>query len=97
ELGRAVAVRLVERFGVRHLVLTSRRGADAPGTDELVARLEEAGAGSVRVVACDVADRDQVRELLEGAERPWTGVFHLAGVLDDGVVSGLDAERVARV
>ncbi|MGW9344651.1 SDR family NAD(P)-dependent oxidoreductase [Streptomyces albidoflavus] len=97
ELGRAVAVRLVERFGVRHLVLTSRRGADAPGTEELVARLEEAGAGSVRVVACDVADRDQVRELLEGAERPWTGVFHLAGVLDDGVVSGLDAERVARV
>ncbi|MGW4460556.1 type I polyketide synthase, partial [Streptomyces albidoflavus] len=97
ELGRAVAVRLVERFGVRHLVLTSRRGADAPGTEELVARLEEAGAGSVRVVACDVADRDQVRELLESAERPWTGVFHLAGVLDDGVVSGLDAERVARV
>ncbi|CAL9650217.1 3-ketoacyl-CoA thiolase (plasmid) [Streptomyces sp. enrichment culture] len=97
ELGRAVAVRLVERFGVRHLVLTSRRGADAPGTGELVARLEGAGARSVRVVACDVADRARVRALLESAERPWTGVFHLAGVLDDGVVSGLDAERVARV
>ncbi|MHC3456217.1 KR domain-containing protein, partial [Streptomyces prasinus] len=30
ELGRAVAMRLVERFGVHHLVLTSRRGTSAP-------------------------------------------------------------------
>ncbi|MGC3004589.1 KR domain-containing protein, partial [Streptomyces sp. G35A] len=97
ELGRAVAVWLVERFGVRHLVLASRRGAEAWGVQELVSRLEEAGARSVRVVACDVAEREQVRELLQSQERPWTGVFHLAGVLDDGVVSGLDAERVGRV
>ncbi|MGC5041656.1 KR domain-containing protein, partial [Streptomyces sp. DT73] len=43
ELGRAVALRLVERFGVRHLVLTSRRGLEAAGARELVARLERAG------------------------------------------------------
>ncbi|MCP3771696.1 KR domain-containing protein, partial [Streptomyces sp. MAR25Y5] len=88
---------LVERFGVHHLVLTSRRGTSAPGTQELMSRLTEAGARSVRVVACDVADREQVRELLRSGERPWTGVFHLAAVLDDGVVSALDAQRVGRV
>ncbi|MGW9499338.1 KR domain-containing protein, partial [Streptomyces prasinus] len=62
-----------------------------------MSRLTEAGAQSVRVVACDVADRKQVRELLQSGERPWTGVFHLAAVLDDGVVSALDAQRVGRV
>ena len=31
------------------------------------------------------------------AERPLTGVFHLAGVLDDGIVSALTGERLERV
>ncbi|MGW5619231.1 beta-ketoacyl synthase N-terminal-like domain-containing protein, partial [Streptomyces sp. NPDC003877] len=44
-----------------------------------------------------VSERAQVRQVLESSVRAWTGVFHLAGVLDDGVVSGLDAERVGRV
>ncbi|MBL1121247.1 KR domain-containing protein, partial [Streptomyces sp. 110] len=57
-----------------------------------------AGA-SVTVAACDVADRDAVRELLAGvsAEVPLRGVVHTAGVVDDGVVEGLTGERVRRV
>ncbi|UUU45067.1 acyltransferase domain-containing protein (plasmid) [Streptomyces sp. NBC_00162] len=97
ELGRAVARHLVSVHGVRHLVLTSRRGMEAPGAGELVAELESAGAESVRIVAADVSDRSQAQALLAAPERPWTGVFHLAAVLDDGLLVSQDAERLARV
>ncbi|WP_285786429.1 polyketide synthase dehydratase domain-containing protein, partial [Microbispora sp. NBRC 16548] len=53
-LGGLVARRLVDVHGVRELVLVSRRGSQAPGADDLVAELREAGA-RVRVVAADVA------------------------------------------
>ncbi|MFF9573211.1 SDR family NAD(P)-dependent oxidoreductase [Streptomyces sp. NPDC014685] len=99
ELGRLVARRLVVEHGARHLVLTSRRGPDAPGTEEIVAELTEAGAESVRVLACDVSKRTEVAQVLAeiGTEHPLTGVFHLAAVLDDGVVRNQSAERFARV
>ena len=97
-LGALVARHLVERHGVRSLLLASRRGPGAEGVDELVGELEELGA-SVSVVACDVADREQVRMLLEGvgAEHPLVGVVHAAGVIDDGLVGSLTHERLERV
>ena len=99
ELGGALARHLVDRHGVRHLLLTSRRGLETPGAAELVAALQALGAETVQVVSCDVSDRDAVRSVLSSipAERPLTGVFHLAGVLDDGVVSALTGERLERV
>ena len=86
ELGRELARHLVDRHGVRHLLLTSRRGLATPGGPELVAALRALGAETVQVVSCDVSDRDSVRSVLSSipAERRLTGVFHLAGVLDDG-------------
>ncbi|MFJ2766196.1 type I polyketide synthase [Streptomyces prasinus] len=99
ELGRAVARHLLRKHGVRRLVLTSRRGPDAPDADALVSELTGAGALSVRVTACDVADRDAVAELLAGIDpaHPLTGVVHLAGVIDDGLVTAQNGERLARV
>ncbi|MET7774142.1 type I polyketide synthase, partial [Nocardia sp. NPDC005366] len=97
-LGALVAGKLVEVHGVRDLVLTSRRGVDAPGAAAVVDELRSAGA-RVRVVACDIADGDAVRDLVSGitAAGRLTGVVHAAGVIDDGVIESLTTDRLRTV
>jgi acyl transferase domain-containing protein len=97
-LGALVARHLVERHGVRRMLLTSRRGLDAPGAVELRNELTSFGA-EVEVAACDTANRDELTKLVDRvpADRPLRGVLHLAGVLDDGVLTGLSPDRVDRV
>ncbi|WP_444545268.1 SDR family NAD(P)-dependent oxidoreductase [Streptomyces cinerochromogenes] len=97
-LGSAVARRLVERHGVRHLLLVSRRGSAAPGAAELVAELGALGA-TVTVSDGDVSDRRALERLLAAvpADRPLTAVVHTAGVLDDGVLTSLTPERLDTV
>ncbi|MGW3233830.1 type I polyketide synthase, partial [Kitasatospora sp. NPDC001095] len=75
-LGARVARWLADN-GAGHLVLTSRRGLDAPGAVELREELVASGV-EVTVAACDVADRAAVEALL--AEHEFTAVVHTAGV-----------------
>ncbi|MFT2020389.1 SDR family NAD(P)-dependent oxidoreductase, partial [Streptomyces sp. 796.1] len=98
DLGALVARHLVDRYGVRHLVLASRRGAEAAGARELQAELVAAGA-RVELVSCDVTDRAAVAALLASVpdDHPLTGLVHCAGALDDGVIEALTEERVDRV
>ncbi|WP_079186724.1 type I polyketide synthase [Streptomyces sp. TSRI0107] len=97
-LGSLLARHLVTEYGVHHLLLTSRRGPDAPGASELVAELTGLGA-RVRVAACDTADREALARLLESVpdEHPLTAVIHTAGVLDDCVVTELTPQRLDTV
>ncbi|MFI5690092.1 SDR family NAD(P)-dependent oxidoreductase, partial [Streptomyces sp. NPDC051636] len=94
-LGALTARHLVTAHGVRSLLLTSRRGADAPGAAELAAELAQAGA-RVETVACDVSDREAVAELL-GDHPDITAVVHTAGVLDDATVDRLTPQSLGRV
>ncbi|MFB7267963.1 type I polyketide synthase, partial [Streptomyces nojiriensis] len=94
-LGGRVA-RWLAGAGAERLVLTSRRGADAPGAAELVGELSGLGV-EVSVVACDASDRDALRVLLEAEADTLTAVVHTAGILDDGVLDALTPERFESV
>ncbi|MEU5170783.1 SDR family NAD(P)-dependent oxidoreductase [Streptomyces mutomycini] len=97
-LGSFVARRLIGE-GAEHVVLTSRRGADAPGAQELREELTALGA-RVTLAACDVTDRDAlaatVRTLREAGDRV-TAVVHTAGVGQLGVITETSPAEYAAV
>lgn len=97
-LGRLVARHLVVAHGMRNLLLASRRGGEAEGSAELEAELVALGA-VVRLVSCDVADREQARALLASvsSDHPLCAIIHAAAVLDDGVIGTLTHDQLERV
>ncbi len=96
-IGAALAKHLVGTHGINSVVLASRRGAEAPGAESLLAELIELGARA-SIVACDVSDREQLAQLIGSApsEYPWSAIVHAAGDLDDGMVDAMTAERIDR-
>ncbi|AJE81438.1 polyketide synthase type I [Streptomyces albus] len=97
-LAAELAGHLVGKHGVRRLCLASRRGAAAPGAEELRAELTALGA-QVTFAACDLTDRAAVTDLVGSlsGEHPLTAVVHTAGILDDGLTASLTPDRLHRV
>jgi acyl transferase domain-containing protein/surfactin synthase thioesterase subunit/acyl carrier protein len=97
-LGRRLS-RWMAEHGAHHLVLTSRRGNADPDAEPLRAMLAELGA-KVEVLAADVSDETEVARLLDhiaGSGSPLRGVFHCAGILEDGVLLQMTWPRMQRV
>ena len=96
-LGLSMARWLVESQGVRSLVLVGRRGARGKARAE-IARLRARGA-RIRVIRADVSVEADVRRLFTALRRlpRLRGVFHGAGVLDDGVLAGMRWSQFRRV
>ncbi|WP_234384509.1 type I polyketide synthase [Streptomyces sp. MMG1121] len=88
-LGASLARYLTVERGVRHLLLLSRGGRVPDWAHDVPA--------VVRVAACDVRVRAAVDAVVRSCRPALTAVFHLAGVVDDGVVDAMTAERLATV
>ncbi|MFE0876603.1 SDR family NAD(P)-dependent oxidoreductase [Streptomyces smyrnaeus] len=97
-IGSAVAEHLVRTGATRRLLLLGRRGPEAPGADELAARIRKWGA-EVDIVAADVGDRAVLDAVLADIDpaHPLTGVIHAAGTLDNALVPALTPEQLAGV
>ncbi|MFI1205950.1 SDR family NAD(P)-dependent oxidoreductase [Streptomyces sp. NPDC020883] len=97
-LGRRVVPHLARHHGVRHMLLVSRRGPDAPE-----AALLERELADLQVTAtfamCDLADPADIRKVISAVPpaHPLTGVVHTAGMLDDGALAGLTPARLDTV
>ncbi|SFY45335.1 type I polyketide synthase, partial [Streptomyces atratus] len=79
--------------GAERIILTGRRGPEAPGAAELVAELGTLGAPAT-VVACDVSDREALAALLESLRTDGgpalRSVFHTAGIASDTPLTDID-------
>nr|WP_163645816.1 type I polyketide synthase [Mycobacterium conspicuum] len=97
-LGAVFAEHLITRHGIKHLLLLSRRGPDAPGAGDLHQRLTALGA-HVTITACDIGNAAELAAALDtiAAEHPLTAVLHATGVLDDAVVSELTPAQLDAV
>ncbi|MBW4464882.1 MAG: aminotransferase class I/II-fold pyridoxal phosphate-dependent enzyme [Pegethrix bostrychoides GSE-TBD4-15B] len=93
-LGQLVARWLVEQ-GATRLVLVGRSLPDA-ATEQRLAELRQ--TAEIQVVQADIAEAKQLANLpLSVPERPLRGIFHAAGLLDDGPLSQQSPARFRQV
>ncbi|MGX1887238.1 type I polyketide synthase [Streptomyces sp. NPDC055287] len=97
-LGALTARHLVTHHGVTRLLLTSRRGPEAEGAEQLRTELTALGA-HITLTACDAADHNALTHLINTipTEHPLTAVIHTAGVLDDTTVETLTPDQLDTV
>ena len=82
--------------GASHLVLSGRSQPTAE-TQQAINALEADGV-QVKVMTTDVSNASDVQALIETSDAfaPLKGIIHLAGVVDDGIISQQTPERFAK-
>jgi NAD(P)-dependent dehydrogenase (short-subunit alcohol dehydrogenase family)/acyl carrier protein len=83
------------QLGAGDVVLTSRRAPDAD-TQRTIEEITERSKCRIHVLSADVGDESAVADVLERIHAelaPLAGVVHLAGVLDDGLLSQQSLDR----
>jgi NADPH:quinone reductase-like Zn-dependent oxidoreductase/acyl carrier protein len=96
-LGLASAARLARR-GAKNLLLLSRGGLKDHAAEKIVSDMRDSGV-QVVVAKADVANPGKLRQCLHqhlGSMPPLRGIIHAAAVLDDGLITSLTPERIAR-
>lgn len=97
-LGLKVAHWLVADQGARNIWLVSRRQPAGEQRDA-ISELEALGA-AVHIVSADIADLARVKSLIDeiSLKGPTLdGIFHCAGLLDDGIMIEMDWQRFHQV
>ncbi|MFM8749945.1 SDR family NAD(P)-dependent oxidoreductase, partial [Rhabdaerophilum sp.] len=97
-LGLATA-RWLSRRGAKAIVLASRRGAVEDGGEAIVAAMRAQGT-RVDVVGLDVNDPAAVEALIARMNHdfgPVRGIVHAAVLLEDGMIAGLQPDRLRAV
>lgn len=97
-LGLTMARYLIEK-GARHLVLMSRR-VPSQAVQAEISQLEQESGAELLVMQGDVTKRDDLKRILAQIEQngqPLRGLIHAAGILDDGILLQLNAERFQTV
>jgi epothilone polyketide synthase D len=95
-LGLSLAEWLARR-GAGHIVLVGRSGATTDAQSKAIAAIEGQGT-SVTVAAADVAQRAALDAVIVALpeDRPLRGVFHAAGLLDDGLLADQTPARLRK-
>jgi acyl transferase domain-containing protein/surfactin synthase thioesterase subunit/acyl carrier protein len=98
-LGLEVAGWLADRHGVKHIALASRRGERDPAA-AATRRAFAARGVAIDILAADVTDARAVADAiarLRQSPHAIKGVFHCAGLLDDGILLQMDWPKFQRV
>jgi acyl carrier protein len=96
-LGLRLANYLMER-GAKNLILVGRSKANESAV-KVIAELKAQGV-AVEVYASDISNKKETNSLIKRIKqkhKPLKGIFHLAGVLDDGIFVTQTAKRFAKV
>ncbi len=94
-----VLARWLTDLGAKHLVLASRSGAATPEAQAFVQSLKGRGV-QVQVEKADAGKPQDITRLISqirAGKQPLRGVFHLAMVIDDAVLTSLTRDRMRAV